>query len=848
VLSVFLAGEAANKFEAQALYNLTPPKGVAAEFGAKFKNVDTAYIDAKVRSGGDYGVTAEATNVTAAAGISSVEAVFWGVPADASHDGERVCPGPGGTEIIGCSAEGVEPRPFLRNPTSCEGPLTTSLAIDSWQDPGVFSEASAGLPAITGCGLVGFAPTLQVQPTSSVADSPTGLHVDLHLPQNTSTTGLAEADLRDATVTLPAGVSTNPAAAAGLAACTNAQIGVTSAAGVLPVTFTPAAAECPDAAKIGTVEVDTSLVDHPLLGSVYIAAPYENPFSSLLAIYLSVFDPQTGVVVKLAGHVQADPVTGQLTTTFTDSPQVPFEDFKLDFFAGPRAALASPEQCGTYTTTSQLTPWSAPPSGPAAAPSDSFQVTSGCVPGFKPAFTAGTTSTQAGAFSPLTLSFSRGDSEEGLAGLSVALPPGLIGKIAGVGRCSDASLAAAASRSGAAELASASCPASSLIGTVQTGAGAGPSPLFVAGKAYLTGPYKGAPYGVAVIVPAVAGPFDLGTVVIRQALFIDPNDAHVTAVSDPFPTILKGIPLHIRRVDVSLDRPGFTLNPSSCEPMAVHATLTSTGGANAPVSSRFQAAGCGALPFKPSFSASTQGKASKAGGASLTVRVTQKPGEADIHKVDLQLPKALPSRLSTLQKACTLAQFESNPAGCPEGSFIGTATATTPILGVPLTGPAILVSHGGAAFPDVEFLLQGEGVHITLDGKTDIKNGITYSRFETVPDAPISSFETVLPVGPHSILGAYVPGSNHYNFCGQRSAPNGVSLTLPTTLTAQNGTVVTQTTKLGVTGCAKVKALTRAQKLAAAMKACKKKKKANRASCAKQANRKYGPLKKKAKK
>jgi hypothetical protein len=384
----------------------------------------------------------------------------------------------------------------------------------------------------------------------------------------------------------------------------------------------------------------------------------------------------------------------------------------------------------------------------------------------------------------------------------------LIGKIAGVGRCSDASLAAAAGRTGAAELASASCPASSLIGTVQTGAGVGPSPLFVAGKAYLTGPYKGAPYGVAVIVPAVAGPFDLGTVVIRQALLIDPNDAHVTDVSDPFPTILQGIPLRIKRVDVTLDRQGFTFNPTSCEPKTVNATVTSIGGAQAPVSSHFQAAGCGALPFKPAFSASTSGKASKASGASLDVKVTSKGGpqpgggEANIRSVKVSLPKQLPSRLTTLQKACLAAVFEANPASCPKESDVGTATAKTPILANPLVGPAYLVSHGGAAFPDLEIVLQGEGVKLVLDGHTDIKKGITTSTFNTVPDAPISSFELKLPTGPFSVLSAYVAGSNHYNFCGQ-------SLSLPTTITAQNGLVITQTTKLGVTGCPPSVAITK---------------------------------------
>ena len=307
---------------------------------------------------------------------------------------------------------------------------------------------------------------------------------------------------------------------------------------------------------------------------------------------------------------------------------------------------------------------------------------------------------------------------------------------------------------------------------------------------FLTGPYKGAPFGLSIVVPAVAGPFNLGNVIVRAAISVDPHTAQISVTSDPLPQILDGIPLQIKTVNVTIDRPGFMFNPTNCEPLAVGGTITSTGGASAGVSSPFQAANCANLPFKPAFSASTQGKTSKADGASLVVKVAEKPGEANIHKVNLQLPLALPTRLTTLQKACTEAQFNTNPAGCPEGSNIGTATAITPVLSVPLTGPAYLVSHGGAAFPDVVFVLQGQGVQIDLVGNTDIKKGITYSKFETVPDAPISSFETTLPEGPHSALGA------NGSLCSQK-------LVMPTAITGQNGRQVTQSTNIVVTGCGK---------------------------------------------
>jgi hypothetical protein len=329
-------------------------------------------------------------------------------------------------------------------------------------------------------------------------------------------------------------------------------------------------------------------------------------------------------------------------------------------------------------------------------------------------------------------------------------------------------------------------------------------------------------------------------VVVRTGLYIDRNTAQVTVKSDPFPTILDGIPLDIRNIDVEINRHEFTLNPTSCDAMAVIGEETSTAGQVAGLSSRFQAGGCTSLPFHPSFTASTQGSTSKADGASLTVKVDPLPGQANIAKVDLQLPEQLPARLSTLQKACTEAQFNANPGGCPEASFIGTATAHTPILSGPLAGPAILVSHGNAAFPDVEFVLQGEnGVELVLDGKTQIKNGITYSKFETVPDAPVSSFETVLPEGPHSVLTRVLSASAKDSLCAQK-------LEMPTTVTGQNGVVVNQVTKIAVTGCKAVKKLTRAQELKAALLKCRAKYKGRnergkRVSCERAARTQSGP-------
>jgi hypothetical protein len=853
-----------------ALFNMVPPPGVPAEFAFTFNIAGTeifVHLRGRLDSAGNYALTADASDLPQYGQAVGVDLDLWGNPSDPSHDSRRgACARPisvhNGTGVpFGDCPVPPSTTPLLTMPSACSGPLAVSYSADSFADPGNFlsstaetRDASGNPVGVNGCSALSFDPTLTAQPDTGQADSPTGLGVDLQVPQTDSMSSLATANLKKTVVTLPAGVSVNPSAADGLGACSPAEIGLTTAVGQTSAHFTAMPDTCPDAAKIGDVTITTPLLPDPLQGSVYVAEQSDNPFGSLLALYVTVKDPQTGVVIKLPGRVDPDPVTGQLRATFDNTPQLPFSDFQLHFKGGTRGVLVTPSTCGSFQTVSSFSPWSAiNPDNPTAAEIrtslDGFTIGSGangssCVSSpaqspFGPSFTAGSLDPTAGAFTPLSVVFSRSDQEQELGGVTVRTVPGLLGRIAGVPFCGEPQASVGA------------CPAVSQIGHVTVSAGAGPTPVSIpqAGKpedpVFLTGPYKGAPFGLSVVVPAQAGPFDLGTVVVRAAIFVDPHTAQITVVSDPFPTILQGIPLKVRSVNVIVDREGFVFNPSSCDPMSMDGTLTSTQGVAAGVSSRFQVAGCAGLPFKPGFSATTQAATSKANGASLTVNVSARPGEANIHRVDLQLPKALPARLTTLQKACTAAQFETNPAGCPAGSVIGTATVHTPLLNVPLTGPAYIVSHGGAAFPDVEFVLQGNErggvVEIVLDGVTDIKKGITYSRFETLPDAPISSFETVLPTGPHSILAANIPANAKNSLCGQ-------SLTMPTTIVAQNGATITQTTRIGVTGCAKVKtkALTRAQKLTKALKACRKQPKGSkRAACEHRARKQYGPLKKK---
>jgi hypothetical protein len=783
------------------LYNIVPERGHTAEFGftAGANNV-VLYADV-VPSDGTYIVRLTSPGIQRVDPLLGVTATFFGDPG--ARDG-----------ITG--SEGA----FLTNGADCSASgQSVKLMADLWQAPGRYtSEGSPDLsdpnwklgettlPELFGCNELHFQPTIIATPETNRADTPTGLDVTLKVPQEEGVKALGTPPLKSAVIALPAGMTVNPSSANGLQGCSLGELGM-SAAGV-PDGTSP---NCPDASKVGTVELETPALPGTLGGSIYLAKQSENPFGSLLALYVVIDDPATGVLVKLPGEIKADPSTGQLTTIVDNSPQFPFSALRTHFFGGAKAALRTPAVCGAYEVTSTLTPWSAPESGPAATPSSTFGITQGCAASaaqepHNPAFAAGTVSPAAGAYSPFVLKILREDGSQELAGLNLILPPGLIGKLAGISQCSEAQLALAASRSGlgqgAAELASPSCPASSEVGTVSVGAGAGPTPYYATGHVYLAGPYKGAPFSLAVIVPAVAGPFDLGSVVVRSALRVDPKTAQITAVSDPIPTILAGIPLDVRSITLNVGRPGFTFNPTSCERKEVKGEAISIFNQIASLANPFQVTNCAALRFAPKFSVSTSSKTSKANGASLAAKVSYPSGslgtQANIKSVKVTLPKALPSRLSTIQQACLQATFAANPAACPPGSNVGVATAHTPVLANPLTGPAYLVSHGGAAFPDLVVILQGEGVTLDLLGGIDIKKGVTSSTFASVPDAPISSFELSLPQGPHSALAATLSAKAHGNLCG-------TNLVMPTTLTGQNGAQVKQSTKIAVTGCPRAK-------------------------------------------
>jgi hypothetical protein len=854
-----------------AVYNLEPPPGVAAEIGFVIAGVPVP-IELGVNDSPPYEVIGGPSNISQLLEVISAQLTLWGVPADPAHDKERGhCMAFYGVTGATCPS-GTTERPFLTLPTACQGPLSTAWAIDSWPHPG--TKLPNRLPDLTdpnwltgsvlthdqsepsnpqgmiGCERLGFDPAVTAKPTTVAADSPTGLDFGLDVNNEglSNPAGIADSDIKKAVVTLPEAISVNPALAEGLGACSEADLAretISSAPGD----------GCPSESKIGNVEVETPLLEHTLKGSLFLAKPYENPFGSLLALYVVVKDPETGILLKLPGKVEPNPTTGQLVSVFDNLPQLPFSHFRLSFRQGQRSPLVTPPACGTYTTQAELTPWANPNN--VLHDTSTFQVTTGIAGGacpaggaspFAPGLVAGTLNNQAGAYTPLDIRITRNDGEQEITGLSTQLPPGLTANLTGIPFCSEADIALAKGKSGAQEESEPSCPPASQIGHTLVGVGVGSVLAYTPGKLYMAGPYEGAPFSIVAITSAKVGPFDLGTVTVHLPLQIDPNTATVSipaGAADQIPHIVKGIVVHVRDIRVYVDRPDFTLNPTNCTRSSFGASVIGSGqdfvspadDVTVGVSNPFEVANCANLNFKPSFQVSTSGKTSKANGASLTVKLAYpnapQGSQANIRRVKVDLPKQLPSRLTTLQKACTAAQFHTNPAGCPAASVVGHARAITPILPVPLEGPAYFVSNGGEAFPNLIMVLQGYGITIDLTGDTFIdKAGVTSSTFPAIPDQPVTSFELVLPEGPHSALAA------NGNLCTSK-------LTTPDEFIGQNGAKFTQNTKVTVTGCPKAKVLTRAQKLALALKACHKKPKgAKRKACERQARKKYGPVKK----
>jgi hypothetical protein len=782
------------------VYNLTPSKKQTAVFGFNISGIAAVYVVFSTRPH-SYGITASTSGVAGVLEVDSNSITVWGVPGASVHDpergqicninvkGEKSCEGGG-------VPSGTGPVPFLTNPTECtQEPLEARLHVSSWENYPARVSDSTTLGPMTGCELLSFDPTLSLRPTIEQADSPTGYGVDLRVPQNNQAEGLSSADLREATVRLPAGTALSPSAATGLVGCQqtgpegiNIDGGQSEEIDLLGSAH-PTKGNCPLASELGTVKIVSPLVAEPLEGHLFLAQPQcggigqpectpkDAANGKLYGLYLEA--EGDAVIIKLKGEVSVDPVTGQITSTFRENPELPFSDLHLEFFGGPRSPLVNPSTCGEVLTTSVLTSFS---STTPAEPFSGFVITGCPGPRFAPGFTAGSTSNQAGGYSPLSVTISRQDLEGEFGQVTVTTPPGLLGMLSHVTLC------------GEPQAAQGTCSAASQIGEVTASAGAGPEPYYVSGgKVYITGPYAGAPYGLSIVVPAVAGPYNLGTVVVRGAINVDPHTAALTVTAEPLPTVKDGILLQVKTVNVNINRPEFVFNPTNCNAMSLTGTLAGTNGLSSKNTNHFQVTNCGVLAFKPQFKVSTPGKTSRANGAGLNVKLSYPTGSfgntTNIAKVKVDLPKQLPSRLTTLQKACPDNIFNTNPAACPPASRVGEATATTPVLTHPLTGPAYFVSHGGAKFPELIIVLTGEGITVNLNGETYInKNGITSSTFRTIPDVPIGTFELKLPQGPNSALAA------NGNLCTTK-------LNMPTAFTAQNGTTIHTTTPITTTNC-----------------------------------------------
>lgn len=737
------------------LYNLEPTPGHVATLGMSFL-IGSIFVQLDVRRDGSDGLDASITDLSTLLGLDGASFTLWGVPADSTHDSERC------TFLTHeCGPAKIEPKPFITAPTECAEPLATTVQIDSWQDPGHSATASSSQPTPTGCDRLQIAPTLAVTPDTAQADSPAGYTIDLNLPQNEDAFGLATPALKTVSITLPSGTSLSPAGTDGLQGCTRAQF---------------SAEACPGASTVGTASVTSPVLASRLEGSVYLAAPEpEAPYGVFLIASAE------GVTVRLAGYIRPDPSTGRLTITFEDSPQLPLSELRASFVGGPSAPLANPQTCGNAITTSQITSYA----GQTVAPSSSFIVAANnqgaacsATRPFHPHFSAGMSSPLAGAFSPFTLAVAREDQEQNLSTITTQLPPGLLGDFSRVPLCA------------ASQAADGSCGPSSAIGSMQVGVGAGSDPLYLSGSVYLTGSYAGAPFGLSIVVPAVAGPFNLGTVVLRASVSVDPRDLHITVVTDPIPLIIGGIPLRVRAIDLALNRPNFLFNPTSCAQQSIFGVVGSAEGAGASVSAPFGLAGCPGLRFSPRLIASQHARPSS-GGADLEVTIAAGSGhQADIRSVAMQLPRQVRPRLTTIQHACRVAIFSSSPKLCPSGSVIGQSVMSTPLLGAPLKGSLYIVSRGGGSPPVIAATLSSSGIEVILEGLLHLSNnGVTTVTFPALPDVPISSVTLSLPRGPSSALGAI------------QSLCSGARPDISYRLSAQNGARDARTIRVAVKGC-----------------------------------------------
>jgi hypothetical protein len=702
------------------LYNIAPSAGEPARIGFIAVGSVPVHLPVVVRSDGDYGLRVQARDLPQGLPVIASSLTIWGVPASSAHDRDRFIPSPIG---VGGSFGGPSdaPRsPYLTNGTNCDaGPRVVTMTFSSWQRPKVLASASSPQPALTGCEHLAFDPTVSVRPDNARAGAPAGVEFDVAVPQTDGADTPATANLRDAVVTLPEGMAISPSQANGLEACSDEQFGLQRTD----------EERCPSASKIGTTTVDSPVLDEPLKGAIWVASQQsDDPASGqMFRIFVSAY--AKGVRIKLRAQVAADPLTGQLTTTFADNPQLPFNVFTLSFAGGPRAALTNSPSCGTKTTTARFSSWA----GQVVNASNSFVVNAECPDGiFAPAFSAGTVNPLGGAFSPLSIGIEKPDSDAALTGLQMVFPQGLLANLKGnVGR---------------------------QVGTAKVAAGPGANPFWLSGPVVLEGAYGDAPFSLRVTVPAIAGPFNLGDVVVRQKIYVDPNDAHVTVVSDPLPTIVRGVPVRLQNLQVAIDKAGFMKNPTSCAPKELKGTLSSVAGQTAQVTNRFQVGGCTGLGYTPKLVMAMSGKGQTKDGShpALTARLTPPADDANSKKVTVTLPLSLALDPGNANGLCEPKDAAANK--CPANTIVGSAQAES-ILPDTLKGPVYFVrgeriENGRVrkTLPKLFIPVTANGVTVYVWGDSDVEDERLVTTFSNLPDAPFSTFDLSINGGKHGIL------------------------------------------------------------------------------------------------
>ncbi len=815
-----LQGGSARTF---GLFNLTPPPGVAAMLGTAPFGEPIAFAGQVRNKEGEYGLNLEAKNFPQGLAIDGVEVTIWGTPWAVSHDTQRgnclkeAQPGFGWGKCSVGPPKTNRPETFLTLPVSCGGPLAYTVSADSWQSPRQWANDAAlgrdaeGNPAgLTRCDRLHFQTTSFSGPTTNRASTATGYDFNLTQSQEglTEPGGLAGPQVQEAVVSLPQGFTINPSLGAGLGVCTPAQL-----ARETP-TSKPGEG-CPNNSNIGKLTVQTPLLveettsfEELINGAIYLAQPYHNPSGSLIGLYL-IARAENGVFVKVAGRLVPDPATGTITAIFEGLPQLPYTHLKIHFRENQRAPLATAASCDAnpstpaidpYTTQVELTPWQSETAVQPVVEHQNFQfaITSGVgggpCPGagpapFSPSAANGSQNSNAGSYSPFFLHLKRADTEAEITSYSALLPPGLTGKLTGIPYCSEADLEAAKRNTGVGELEHPSCPQASEIGHTSAGYGLGGVLTYAPGRLFLAGPYHGAPLSIAAVDSALVGPFDLGVIVVRQAIKVNPINAQVSIdsqASDPIPHIIGGIPIHLRDIRVYISRPQFTLNPTNCEPFQTSSTLTGSSPpftnpreSTATASNLFQVSNCSSLGFAPALSLKLLGKTRRGAFPALRAVYQPRPGDANIASAAVALPHAEYLAQAHINTVCTRAQFAAER--CPSGSVYGHARATTPLLPEPLEGPVYLMSGFGHLIPDMVVALKGDGgIAINLDGRIDQVRGGMRASFEALPDAPVTSFELTLFGGGRGLLEnsadvCLAPGAASARFVGQNNLGEGLT-------------------------------------------------------------------------